>query len=219
MGTRITRVKEFILLNIKMFNLYIVNSHIVTIHTKAFWTSESNNTTTHNELKRLNLYYNKIKYITSRTFDPLINLEILNLNSNKLSNINNTLIINLNKLKYFYIAFNELTSLPTKWLPYNLQRLYIEGNAIEYLSIYTFEGAYHLHRIELSLNNITIEYNTFSDLTKLTDINVYTLDTRTCTYIWYLNTKSNSIVCVNINNKYAIIRKYLKEECKEHIAG
>ena len=149
----------------------------------------------------------------------MIHLEILNLNNNKLSNIDNTFIVNLNKLKYFSIAFNELTSLPTKWLPYNLQRLYIEGNAIEYLSIYTFEGAYHLHRIELSLNNITIEYNTFSELTKLTYINVYTLDTCTYTYIWYLNTKSNSTVCDNSNNKYASIREYLKEECKEHIAG
>ena len=208
-------------MNIKTVRLYLINNHIVTINPKAFWTSESNNTTTHTELKVIHLYGNKIKYITSRTFDPLIHLEILNLNSNKLSNIDNTLIINLNKLKYFYIAFNELTSLPTKWLPYNLQRLYIEGNAIEYLSIYTFEGAYHLHRIDLSLNNITIEYNTFSELTKLTYINVYPyeLDTCTCKYIWYLNTKSNSTVCDNSNNKYASIREYLKEECKERIAG
>ena len=204
-----------------MFNLYIVNNHIETIHPKAFWTSELNNTTTHTELKYLNLDDNKIKYIKSGTFDPLIHLEYLELDNNKLSNIDNTLIVNLNKLQYFSIAHNELTLLPTKWLPYNLQRLYINGNAIEYMSINTFEGAYDLYWIDLSLNNITIEYNTFSKLTKLAYINTYIQHVYTCTckYIWYLNTKSNSKVCDNSNNKYASIREYLKEECKEHIAG
>ena len=202
-----------------MCNLYIVNSHIETIHTKAFWTSESNNTTTHTALKRLHLHYNKIEYIKGGTFDPLINLEILDLNNNKLSNIDNTLIINLNKVEYFNIAYNKLTLLPTKWLPYNLQLLDISGNAIEYMSINTFEGAYNLKAIDLSLTNITIEYNTFSNHFKLSNINVYPLDKCTCKYIWYLNTKSNSIICDNINNKYANIREYLKEKCKEHISG
>ena len=208
-------------MNIKIVNLYLLNSHIVTIHPKAFWTSELNNTTTHTELKYLNLDDNKIKYIKSGTFDPLINLEILKLNNNNLSNIDNTFIVNLNKLQYFSIAHNELTLLPTKWLPYNLQRLDIRWNAIEYMSSNTFEGAYNLNRIDLSLNNITIEYNTFSNLTKLTHINEYTinLDTCTCKLIWYLNTKSNSKVCYYSNNKYASIREYLKEECKENIAG
>ena len=202
-----------------MFNLYIVNNHIETIHPKAFWTSESNNTTTHNELKRLHLYYNKIEYIKGGTFDPLINLEVLELDNNKLSNIDNTFIVNLNKLEYFNIAHNKLTLLPTKWLPYNLQLLDISGNAIEYMSINTFEGAYNLKAIHLSLNNITIIYNTFSNHIKLSNINVYPLDKCTCKYIWYLNTKSNSIVCDNSNNKYASIREYLKEKCKEHITG
>ena len=207
-------------MNIKIVNLYLVNSQIVTIHPKSFWTSESNNTTTHTELKWLNLYGNTIKYINNGTFDPLIHLLYLNLNSNKLSNIDNTFIVNLNKLQYFYIAHNELTLLPTKWLPYNLQRLAIEGNSIEYMSINTFEGAYDLNAIVLSLNNITIEYNTFSKLTKLTYIiSVYPHKLCTCKYIWYLNAKSNSTVCNNSNNKYASIREYLKEECKEHIAG
>ena len=204
-----------------MFYLYLVNSHIVTIHPKAFWTSESNNTTTHTELKYLNLDDNKIKYIKSGKFDPLINLVSLNLNNNKLSNIDNKLIVNLNTLEYFSIENNELIHLPTKWLPCNLKHLDIRGNELEYISINTFEGAYDLNRIDLSLNNITIEYNTFSNLTKLTHINEYTinLDTCTCKLIWYLNTKSNSTVCDNSNNKYASIREYLKEECKEHIAG
>ena len=206
-------------MNIKTVILYLVYNHIVNIHPKAFWTSESNNTTNHTELKELYLYRNQIKDIKSGTFDPLINLDILDLNNNKLSNIDNTLIINLNKLKYFNIAYNELTRLPTKWLPYNLQALSIEGNAIVYMSSNTFEGAYNLNRIQLSINNITIEYNTFSNLTKLAYIDVYHSDTCTCKYIWYLNTKSSSIVCDNSNNKYTSIREYLKEECKERIAG
>ena len=207
-------------MNITILDLYLVNSQIVSIHPKSFWSSESNDTTKHTELKNLYLNNNNIIYIKSGTFDPLINLSSLNLNSNKLRNIDNTFIVNLDKLKYFNIANNELTLLPIKWLPYNLQRIYIEGNAIEYISSNTFEGSYNLNRIVLSLNNTTIEYTTLSNLTKLTHINVYprNLDTCTCTYIWYLNTKSNSKVCDN-SNKYASIREYLKEECKERIAG
>ena len=208
-------------MNIKIVNLYLINSLIVTINPKAFWTSESNNTTTHTILKQLQLYRNQIIYIKGGTFDPLINLELLYLYNNKLSNIDNTFIVNLNKLRNFNIAHNKLTLLPAKWIPYNLQLLDISGNAIEYMSINTFEGAYDLYWIDLSLNNITIEYNTFSKLTKLAYINTYIQHVYTCTckYIWYLNTKSNNKVCDNSNNKYASIREYLKEECKEHIAG
>ena len=96
---------------------------IVTLHPKAFWISESNNKTTHTELKRLALDNNNINYIKSGTFDPLINLEKLYLFNNKLSNIDNTFIVNLNKLVIFSINNNKLTQLPTKWLPNSLQRL------------------------------------------------------------------------------------------------
>ena len=209
-------MNAFILLNIKTFDLDLSINQIVTIHPKAFWTSESNNKTTHTELTSLFLYNNNIKYIKSGTFDPLVNLEKLYLNSNKLINIDNRFIVNLNKLVFFRIDFNELTQLPTKWLPNSLQYLIINGNAIEYLSIGTFEGAFNLNMIRLSPNNVNIEYNTFSNLTKLTTIEVATddLEICTCKYIWYLNTKSYNKVCDNSNNNYASIREYLKEECK-----
>ena len=208
-------MNAFILLNIKTFAIDLSNNKIVTIHPKAFWRSESNNKTTHTALKYLYLNNNNIKYIKSGTFDPLINLEELYLYINKITNIDNTFIVNLNKLKYFSIGNNELTQLPTKWLPNSLQYLYIEGNAIEYMSIDTFEGAFNLNLICLSPININIEYNTFSNLTKLTYIKVDPDDLEcTCKYLWYLNTKSNNKVCENSNNKYASIREYLKEECK-----
>ena len=203
-------------MNIETVYLILSNNKIVTIHPKAFWISESNNKTTHTALNRLYLNNNNINYIKSGTFDPLINLDILYVNSNKLSNIDNTFIVNLNELIFFSIGNNKLTQLPTKWLPNSLQYLIINGNAIEYLSIGTFEGAFNLNMIQLSPNNVTIEYNTFSNLTKLTTIEVvpYNSYVCTCKYIWYLNTKSNSKVCDNSNNKYASIREYLKEECK-----
>ena len=196
----------------------------MTIYPKAFWKSESNNKTTHIELRHLYLYNNNITYIKSSTFDQLINLEIIYLESNKLSNTDNTFIVNLNKLVFFSIASNELEQLTTKWLPNSLQRLYINENAIEYMSIYTFEGAFNLNKIWLSPNNITIEYNTFSNLTKLTYIGVDPddLEICTCKYIWYINTKSNSKVCDNSNNNYSSIREYLiyfKEEFEENIPG
>ena len=209
-------MNAFILLNIKTFDLDLSVNKIVTIHPKVFWTSESNNKTTHTELKRLYLHNNNIKYIKSGTFDPLVNLEKLYLNSNKLSNLDNRFIVNLNKLVFFRIDNNKLTQLPTKWLPNSLQYLDISGNAIEYMSIDTFEGAFNLNMIRLSPNNVNIEYNTFSNLTKLTTIEVvpYDIEICTCKYIWYLNTKSYNKVCDNSNNNYASIREYLKKECK-----
>ena len=174
-----------------------------------------NNKTTHTILKYLDVGNNNIKYIKSGTFDPLINLTDLYLSSNKLSNIDDTFIVNLNKLEYFYIAHNKLTQLPTKWLPTNLKELNIIANPIENVSINTFEGAFHLSEIRLSLIYVNIEYDTFSNLTKLLTIEVDrdNLEICKCKYIWYLNTNINSNVCDNSNTNYSSIREYLKEEC------
>ena len=216
----ITKVQSFILLNIKTVSLDLGGNEIVTIHSKAFWTSESNNKTTHTELKYLYLYNNNIKYIKSGTFDPLINLEKLHVYNNKISNIDNTFIVNLNKLEYFRIDNNELTQLPTKWLPNNLIYLDISANSIEYVSINTFEGVFNLSEIWLSPNTITIENNTFINHTKLTiGVNTLHLYICTCKYIWFLNTKNNSIVCDNSKNNYTSTREYLTEECKDYIPG
>ena len=213
--TKINRVHAYNLLNIKTIYMDLSYNKIVTIHPKAFWKSKSNNKTTHTELKYLFLNRNNIKYITSGTFDPLINLERLYLNNNEINNIDNELIVNINKIKVFSISHNKLTQLPIKWLPNSLRQLDIRRNKITNVTDDTFVGAYNLRKIKLSLNNIHIEYNTFRDLTKLTTIEVYPLKLEcTCKYIWYLNTKINSRVCDNSNNKYATIREYLKEECK-----
>ena len=149
-------MNAFILLNIKTVLLYLSYIKIVTIHPKAFWTSESNNTTTHTEFKSLYLNDNNIKYIKSGTFDPLINLEELYLYANMINYIDNTFIVKLYKLTHFNIADNELTQLPTKWLPNSLQQLGIRGNAIKVVSSKTFEDARNLHMIWLSLTNLTI---------------------------------------------------------------
>ena len=214
-NTRITRVRAFVLLNIKTTYLIISYNTLVTIHPKAFWTNELNNKTKHTELKYLYLSNNYIEYIKSGTFDPLVNLELLYLNNNGLSNIDNKFIVNLNKLTFFSISDNQLTQLPTKWLPNSLIELDISSNSIAYVSMHTFERAPNLNKIILSLNKTTIEYNTFSNLTKLSSVIAYPRNIEcTCKYIWYINTKSDHTVCDNSNNKYASIREYLKEECK-----
>ena len=210
-------------MNTKVVYLYLSDNKIERIHPKAFWTSEYHNKTKHTELNKINLYNNKIKFIQSGTFDPLVNLEFLYINKNKLINIDTTLIVNIKKLKHFHIYKNQLTKLPTKWLPTNLESLDVSGNTIGYISINTFEGAFNLNKIEITLNNITIEYDTFSKLTKLTTIKAYPRNKNRCTckYIWILNTLiyDNSDLCDNSNNNYISIREYLKEECKNHIPG
>ena len=231
-------MQAFILLNIETYKLQIVyNPILVTIHPKAFWTSESNKTTTQIELIELNLIHNKITHINSGTFDPLINLENLFLFSNKLSNIDNKFIINLNKLTSFDISYNELTRLPNKWLPPSLTYLSIRENDIQKISSNTFDGAINLEKILLSYDNIydkltkymfkcTIEYDTFSYLHYLRVVEVYVSQQInviryrcSCLFIWYLNTAIVNKVCDNSYNKYKSLREYLKEECKHYIPG
>ena len=214
-----TKVQSFILLNFKTVNLDLRYNIIKQIHPKAFWTNATNSTTSQTKLKCLYLGNNDITYVKSGTFDPLINLERLNLNYNRLSNIDNTFIVNIHKLEHFHIEHNYLTQLPTKWLPSNIQSLSINGNTIEYLSIDTFEGAIKLYEITLSLNNTTMEYNTFSNLSKLTNIVVYPRGICTCKYLWYLNTKSNDTVCEINTTKHASVREYIKEECQPQAPG
>ena len=216
-------VQAFILFNTKTFYINFGDNKIVTIHPKVFWSSESNNKTKHTELKKLALHKNKIKFIETGTFDPLINLEYLSLQRNNLINIDYLLIVNLNNLNKFVIYFNKLTQLPTKWLPNNLESLDISGNAIEYLSLNTFEGALNLNTLEMTIHKKTIEYNTFSKLTKLTTIIAFPPNSEMCTckYIWVINTiiYDTSALCNNSNTNYTSIREYLKEECKDHIPG
>ena len=182
-------VQAFILFNTKTFYIHCGDNKIITIHSKAFWTSESNDKTKHTELKKLILHRNQIKFIVSGTFDSLINLEYLSLQRNNLINIDYLLIVNLNNLKLFDIYNNDLTKLPTKWLPNNLEGLYISGNEIEYLSLNTFEGALNVNTLEMTIHNITIEYNTFIKLTKLTTITIYPHNSQMCSckyiYIYF----------------------------------
>ena len=228
-GTRITRIQAFILLHIKTVSLEIMHNKISKIHPKAFWKSESNKTSIHTKLIYLILINNTIKYIKSGTFDPLINLEYLDLSYNKLSNIDSTLIINLNKLTHLKIENNKLTQLPTKWLPNNLKVLCMRNNQLEYLSSYTFEGKFRLEEIAFHLNNINIKYNTFTRLTELNNFEI--IDSRiqgykihpmvqpcTCTFIWFLYVidykRYNYQLCGDFNAfiEYGV-RRYLKDEC------
>ena len=228
-GTRITRIQAFILLYIKTVSLDIRHNKISKIHPKTFWTSKSNNRTTHTKLIDLKLINNTIKHIESGTFDPLINLEHLDLSDNKLSNIDNTLIINLSKLIHLKIENNKLTQLPTKWLPGNLKILFMRNNQLEYLSNYTFEGTFILEEITFHLNNINIKYNTFTRLTKLKKFDIFdsrlhgympikALPRCTCTFIWYLyviDTRYDYYLCGDFNpfTEYGV-RKYLENECQ-----
>ena len=57
-----------------MKHLKLSINKIETIHLKAFWSSSQDNRTSHTRLEYLDLTTNKIEYIKSGTFDPLINL-------------------------------------------------------------------------------------------------------------------------------------------------
>ena len=205
----------FTLMNTNMIYLTLSFNKIETIHPKAFWSSSLNSRTSHNRLEHIYLDNNNIDYIKSGTFDPLFNLKAITLKANKITKIEQKLFINIPKLKHIDISYNILTNLPTRWLPYSLTSLDIEGNNINILTRDTFHGAINLVELWLSPFNINIDYHTFTDLSKLTDIIIYkyivTINACNCDYIWYLKTNSNSKVC---SIEDYDIRTYLEDTCK-----
>ena len=203
------------LVNTNMIFLSIHFNKIETIHPKAFWSSSLDNTTSHTRLEHLYIDNNNINYIESGTFDPLINLTGIYIQNNKITNIEKKLFINIPKIKYIDISNNTLTNLPTRWLPSTLFIIAIANNDIERLTRETFQGAINLVKLWLSPHNITIDYNTFTNFSKLNYIDIKYNGTNfvkacTCDYIWYLNTISNSTVCLTEDND---IRKYLENNC------
>ena len=206
---------NFTLVNINMKHLKLNINKIETIHPKAFWSSSLNNKTSHTRLEDLDLSNNKIEYIESGTFDPLINLIEINLRNNKIAKIEQNLFLKIAKLNHIFISTNKLTNLPTTWLPSTLTTLYIEYNNITRLSNETFHGAINLSKLVLSTHNIIIDTNTFTHLSKHTEIIVKQnknvgIQACNCDYIWYLNITSNSKVCSTEDNK---IRNYLRYNC------
>ena len=209
-------VPQYTLINTNMQFLFLNFNKIDTIHPKAFWSSSLDNITSHTRLTELYLYNNNINYIKSGTFDPLFNLTTIILLNNKITIIEQKLFLNIPKINKIDISYNKLTNLPIKWLPHSLTTIDIKGNDINRLTRETFQGAINLVRLWLSPHNITIDYNTFSDLFKLTDIVtslIVNIDIKACNcgYIWYLKTISNSKVCSTKDND---IRKYLEDNCK-----
>ena len=193
--------------------LFLINNKIETIHPKAFWSSSIDNRTSHTRLEHLYLNTNKIEYIKSGTFDPLINLITINLRNNKITKIEQNLFLKIPKLNLIIITNNKLTNLPTKWLPSTLTTLHIQDNNIMRLTNETFHGAIYLNELRLSTYNIIKDYNTFTDVSNLTSIiqNLRVgIKACNCDYIWYLNTNSKSKVCSTENNE---IRKYLEDNC------
>ena len=203
------------LLNTNMKYLDLAFNKIETIHPKAFWSSSQDNRTSHTRLIYLYLINNNIDYIKSGTFDPLINLNKLFLSNNLITKIEQRLFINIPKLSHIYISNNKLTNLPTIWLPTTLNRIDIIDNDIKRLTRETFQGAINLVELWLSPHNITIDYNTFTGLSKFTNIKtrsniISDIKSCNCDYIWYLKTISNSKVCSTEDND---IRKYLEDNC------
>ena len=212
-GNNIRTLPQSTLVNTNMINLHIIHTRIKTIHSKAFWSSSQDNRTSHTRLEHLDLTTNKIEYIKSGTFDPLINLIGIYLNNNKLAKIEQNLFLKIPKLKLIAITNNKLTNLPIKWLPSTLTTLYIQDNNIMRLTSETFHGAINLNELWLSTYNIIKDYNTFTDVSNLTSIRQNRrvgIKACNCDYIWYLNTNSKSKVCSTENNE---IRKYLEDNC------
>ena len=221
MQTNMIRIEQFFLANVSTKELFIRNNTIRTISAKAFWTGESNNETTHTELKELHITDNRIEYLTDGTFDPLINLEVLFLSRNRLRSLGSEIVINLSTLVNFGFSENELTALPVDWLPESLERLSFTGNRIGHLSRETFRGAPDLNSVALDPKEMTIEFDTFASFSKLNTVYLWQAGPCTCNYVWLLNTKDENAYtsCSYNKEKYASVKEYLLEECTKYIPG
>jgi Leucine-rich repeat (LRR) protein len=142
-------------------------------------------------LKELFLRMNQLKSING-TLSTNVDLEVLDVSANSLTNIDLATIVNLKKLKSLNVSSNQLdmlsmevmnnfekleillvngnrlTNVPTLTANKNLKEFHAHSNQIENIYVSTFDANVNLEALDLSGNSIKrIESKSFDKLTKL----------------------------------------------------
>jgi Leucine-rich repeat (LRR) protein len=115
------------------------------------------------------LSYNEITELIAEEFSPLVNLEILSLNNNEISQIDGMAFSGLDSLRDVDLGFNSITDLTVLFSNTPaLERVFLDNNLIRRLNANVFENNPELWEIDLHNNNIRfIEDGVFNNLTNL----------------------------------------------------
>lgn len=116
----------------------------------------------------LDLQSNKIGFINDSVFIGLENLSELDLTSNKLRNVVSSNFQHLTSLQSLIINFNHLTELPDLGNHSSLIHLSVQHNEIHSLNSSILEGLPKLQTLDLSFNNLVdLPANTFGNSSSL----------------------------------------------------
>ncbi|XP_061495568.1 lumican [Rhineura floridana] len=108
-----------------------------------------------NTLDDLQLTHNKITKINPNTLEGLVNLTVVHLQHNELSEATLSGVFKgLNSLLYLDLSFNKLSKLPSG-LPPNILMLYFDNNQITNIPGAYFQGFKALQYLRLSHNKLT----------------------------------------------------------------
>ncbi len=121
------------------------------------------------ELKTLNIRQCELVQLPELIFSDLSNLRILNLGVNNLKVLGKNIFMTLKNLEELYLDMNKLSDIPDLTNSPNLQRLWLQGNELEYVALKnSFRGLEKLTHLFLNENRIEfIERNLFGDLISL----------------------------------------------------
>ena len=117
-------------------------------------------------LKYLQMSNNRLKYITRKTFQNLVNLKYLYLSSNQISRIDSDAFTHLTRLSALYLSRNYIKQIPSRafYSLVNLQRLDLaaQNQILNKVDDYAFDresNAVAIKKIDLSKNRIAILSN------------------------------------------------------------
>ena len=108
-------------------------------------------------LTRLDIVNNQFTRVPLRTFDNLINLNILNINNNQLDTIDGGIFRNLNRLNILNLSNNQLTNIPTNTFDslVNLNKLHLGSNQLNQIDPLLFRNLNSLTTLNLSNNQFS----------------------------------------------------------------
>ena len=106
-------------------------------------------------IKLLNLYQNDIQYIPNRYFEGCTELDVLNVNHDKMTSIPN-ISTAARTIKYIYMSYNNIISLESLKYTYfpSLHSLYLSHNYISSISWSFLKNMPHLYIITLKYNRL-----------------------------------------------------------------
>ncbi len=124
-------------------------------------------------LQTFDIHSNIISNLSAGTFDPLPNLNMLDISFNGISVIDSYCFVRLNKLTVLYLHWNNLTNLYLNTFSdlSNLNNLSLSNNKLSYLEASYFTDVFKLSRLYVQGNQISYsDKNVFQNLTRLTKV-------------------------------------------------